>query len=519
MSKTTWEEVQAELEFLGYKWEEAQGNGNLYQVRILKNTREGVPMAITLQCERDNPDSFVEALENEYEIFDADTQVYKHLDNEGHGFGNAPYHIRDVLKDMEDFHNTLKNDSIAASQWLEGYTTNINRSDAENVLLRTAILHMHFTSLEKFFTPDNYQKELDYSKNVYINDYGSRAIKKSVVSEILMDWFHNDPAETAAKLNEECIKHNLYSPAEIAGCNFEKQFRDLNRLTGIKNPWTITDKILKNYTPSEKENLFKFFKDIGLDNNLDYEKYYQEIFGNIIEKKMEIQRPKIELLQEKPLKTTFPTMSSTEVKIHRMFDTWFNKMELNPVTFLQKYIAANNNNNKTMDGFWKSVIDVGCSSGGEPFMSTYDTIEALKNFGLIVNNYEEPKLYGPCYNEYVKYMKEYGTPGDIKNQTDFIEEIFPNKNDMIEYLQRNEKLLGKYRGFLEHKEDALFEKYQDSADSLWQKHLFTYFKDLNLFIEPTIAKLAEEKFQKNREYWDSLKSPSKVKSREDDFSR
>ena len=104
----------------------------------------------------------------------------------------------------------------------------------------------------------------------------------------------------------------------------------------------------------------------------------------------------------------------------------------------------------------------------------------MEKAGLIHNDYEDPSLYGSCYDTYVAYKKEYVTPGDTVNFTTFVDEIFPNKNEMIEYLQKDQILLHEYRKFDEEKEDHLIDKYIDKADKLYGQYMHKYLKDLDV---------------------------------------
>ena len=46
-------------------------------------------------------ESLVNDMEEYYEGFDADAEAYLWLDSNGHGKNGAPYHMKDVLADME----------------------------------------------------------------------------------------------------------------------------------------------------------------------------------------------------------------------------------------------------------------------------------------------------------------------------------------------------------------------------------------------------------------------------------
>ena len=46
-------------------------------------------------------ESLISDMEEYYEGFDADSEAYLWLDSNGHGKNGAPYHMKDVLADME----------------------------------------------------------------------------------------------------------------------------------------------------------------------------------------------------------------------------------------------------------------------------------------------------------------------------------------------------------------------------------------------------------------------------------
>lgn len=57
-------------------------------------------------------DEIREKLDDLYENFDVDYETYIWLGNDGHGQSGAPYHIKDVLADMESVDEKLKQLSI-----------------------------------------------------------------------------------------------------------------------------------------------------------------------------------------------------------------------------------------------------------------------------------------------------------------------------------------------------------------------------------------------------------------------
>ena len=60
----------------------------------------------------DNVDEIRDKLDDLHENFDVDYETYIWLGNDGHGKSGAPYHIKDVLADMEEVEEKLKQLSI-----------------------------------------------------------------------------------------------------------------------------------------------------------------------------------------------------------------------------------------------------------------------------------------------------------------------------------------------------------------------------------------------------------------------
>lgn len=49
----------------------------------------------------ESAEELINSIHQRYVEYDADSEAYLWLDNEGHGKNGAPYHMRDVLEDME----------------------------------------------------------------------------------------------------------------------------------------------------------------------------------------------------------------------------------------------------------------------------------------------------------------------------------------------------------------------------------------------------------------------------------
>jgi len=66
-----------------------------------KFTPAGQDFSFTATMQDDDFNSLIEDVENFYNAYDPDEEAYIWLDYSGHGRNGAPYHMRDVLDDME----------------------------------------------------------------------------------------------------------------------------------------------------------------------------------------------------------------------------------------------------------------------------------------------------------------------------------------------------------------------------------------------------------------------------------
>jgi len=66
-----------------------------------KFTPAGQDFSFAATMQDNDSQSLIEEIENFYNAYDPDEEAYIWLDHSGHGRNGAPYHIRDVLDDME----------------------------------------------------------------------------------------------------------------------------------------------------------------------------------------------------------------------------------------------------------------------------------------------------------------------------------------------------------------------------------------------------------------------------------
>ncbi|WP_099301867.1 hypothetical protein [Bacillus sp. Marseille-P3800] len=83
------------IESLGWNVEKEGDN----EYRISKFSPAGQDFGITIngECEKD----LIDSIYSKYENFDVSEETYLWLDNTGHGINGAPYHMRELLTDME----------------------------------------------------------------------------------------------------------------------------------------------------------------------------------------------------------------------------------------------------------------------------------------------------------------------------------------------------------------------------------------------------------------------------------
>lgn len=69
-------------------------------VTLGKYSPAGQDFSITVDTENDK-ESFIENIYEAYSNFDASSETYIWLDNDGHGTNGAPYDMKDIYEDME----------------------------------------------------------------------------------------------------------------------------------------------------------------------------------------------------------------------------------------------------------------------------------------------------------------------------------------------------------------------------------------------------------------------------------
>ena len=80
---------------------EKQQDKNIVIFEFSQFTPAGQDFFFSTTMQGRSLESLVSDMEEYYEGFDADSEAYLWLDGNGHGKNGAPYHMEDVLADME----------------------------------------------------------------------------------------------------------------------------------------------------------------------------------------------------------------------------------------------------------------------------------------------------------------------------------------------------------------------------------------------------------------------------------
>lgn len=82
-------------------------------VELEKFSPMGQDFIATLWFENDNEEDFIDKLKDYWQNFDPDEETARWIDDMGHGINGAPYNLQNVLIDMEDCKEMLRDLYIA----------------------------------------------------------------------------------------------------------------------------------------------------------------------------------------------------------------------------------------------------------------------------------------------------------------------------------------------------------------------------------------------------------------------
>lgn len=89
-------------EILGWSVDSSEPQNGKTDVNFAKYTSYGQDFNFSVELEDDDMEAFIDNIHEYYENFDVDEEAYIWIGSDGHGKNGAPYHIADIVKDMEE---------------------------------------------------------------------------------------------------------------------------------------------------------------------------------------------------------------------------------------------------------------------------------------------------------------------------------------------------------------------------------------------------------------------------------
>ena len=89
-------------EILGWSVDFSEPKNGKTDVNFAKYTSYGQDFNFSVELEDDDMEAFIDNIHEYYENFDVDEEAYIWIGSDGHGKNGAPYHIADIVKDMEE---------------------------------------------------------------------------------------------------------------------------------------------------------------------------------------------------------------------------------------------------------------------------------------------------------------------------------------------------------------------------------------------------------------------------------
>ena len=89
-------------EILGWSVNSSEPQNGKTDVNFAKYTSYGQDFNFSVELEDDDMEAFIDNIHEYYENFDVDEEAYIWIGSDGHGKNGAPYHIADIVKDMEE---------------------------------------------------------------------------------------------------------------------------------------------------------------------------------------------------------------------------------------------------------------------------------------------------------------------------------------------------------------------------------------------------------------------------------
>lgn len=105
---TAIEQITAVATNLGWNVEADTRKKKVVEFDFQRYTRMGQDFSFSIEMKGNDTESLVSGIEEFYENFDPDYEAYLWIGTDGHGKNCAPYHIKDIVSDMEDAEAMIK---------------------------------------------------------------------------------------------------------------------------------------------------------------------------------------------------------------------------------------------------------------------------------------------------------------------------------------------------------------------------------------------------------------------------
>uniref|UniRef100_UPI004029DC5E hypothetical protein n=1 Tax=Prevotella sp. TaxID=59823 RepID=UPI004029DC5E len=89
-------------EILGWSVDFSETQNGKTDVNFAKYTSYGQDFNFSVELKDDDMEAFIDNIHEYYGNFDVDEEAYIWIGSDGHGKNGAPYHIADIVKDMEE---------------------------------------------------------------------------------------------------------------------------------------------------------------------------------------------------------------------------------------------------------------------------------------------------------------------------------------------------------------------------------------------------------------------------------
>jgi hypothetical protein len=96
------EQITTVATSLGWQVSTDTSKPNIVLFEFSQYTPAGQDFDFCAEMKDNDPDTLLEEIEQYYEGYDPDYEAYLWIGTDGHGKNGAPYHIKDIVSDMEE---------------------------------------------------------------------------------------------------------------------------------------------------------------------------------------------------------------------------------------------------------------------------------------------------------------------------------------------------------------------------------------------------------------------------------